>query len=372
MPMVTRGRAVRDRYSPRVPSTADTARVGTNILEVPPERRTFASEARTVPPTAIHQAAILALFAGVIGLASDLGSTGSAAFHHVPILLDVCTAALGAALWPLAPHGALRKWLGPALPLIAFTMVALNDVLGTTAPAVVGGWILIVFVWVGLWFPRGSTVALVPFAVAAYVLPLLYGAPRSHSDLLATAILMPIAVLVGEVVASRSAALRQTNERQQELLSNLGRASLTDPLTGIGNRRLGDMLVETLAADDAVVMLDLDNFKAVNDRYGHPAGDEVLRALGAHLKACLRGNDAAARVGGEEFLLVLRGLDGRAAEVAERVVRQWREGSPAATLSAGVAVHHPGMLPSRTYARADQALYAAKAAGRDRVVEDPH
>jgi diguanylate cyclase (GGDEF)-like protein len=331
------------------------------------ERRRASTQALVVPATAIRQGAAITLFAGAIGIANDLGSGGWAALHQVPTFLDTCTFLVGLLFWPLANQPFLRKSLAISLPFIALTLVALNDAVGVSQPAVVGAWIVIVFVWVGLWFPPIAVGLLLPFAVAAYILPLLNGAPRTKSDLVAAVILMPMAVLVGSVVARRSEELREALHSQEQLLSNMAQSNLTDPLTVVGNRRLGDNLIESLSPSDAVVMLDLDHFKKVNDQYGHPAGDEVLKALGGHLRSFLRGTDAVARVGGEEFILVLRGAGGRAVDVAERVVQTWRATSPLTTISAGVAVHQSGSQPSRTYAKADEALYAAKESGRDRV-----
>ncbi len=83
-------------------------------------------------------------------------------------------------------------------------------------------------------------------------------------------------------------------------------ASLQDELTGLGNRRGASAALSRVAPGDAIVMLDLDNFKRVNDEFGHAAGDDVLRRLGAFLREMVREGDACARYGGEEFVLVLR------------------------------------------------------------------
>lgn len=359
-----RGRQRHDATGPPRPSDDTDAR------EATPDRRADSSAQWLLPTAAIVQAATITLVAGVVGLVNDVASDGLSAFRHSSTLLDACTAALGVALWVIAHRHTRRRWFTPSLPLVAFAIVALNDAIGSTAPAVVGAWIVIVFVWVGLWLPRLAQYLLVPPAVAAYVIPLFAGAPRTPSDLPALAVLMPMALLVGNVVSAQSARLRRTVHDQHELLGEMGRANLTDPLTGVGNRRLGDILVDTLAVDDAIVMLDIDHFKDVNDRLGHAAGDDVLRQFGEHLTRNLRRNDGAARMGGEEFMLVVRGLRGRSVEVAERVVSGWRDLAPAATVSAGVAVRRRGEAATVTYDRADAALYRAKESGRDRVVAE--
>jgi diguanylate cyclase (GGDEF)-like protein len=128
-------------------------------------------------------------------------------------------------------------------------------------------------------------------------------------------------------------------------------------------------LLDSLQPGDAVVLIDLDHFKAVNDSDGHAAGDTVLVALADHLRRCVRDADLIARYGGEEFVVVLRDAGMHAGHAAERLMEEWRRVGPRTTYSAGVAVHRPDAGPALTLARADAALYAAKHMGRDRVAE---
>jgi len=144
-------------------------------------------------------------------------------------------------------------------------------------------------------------------------------------------------------------------------------ASMRDPLTGVGNRRQGDLLLSQVKPGDAVALLDLDHFKSINDRFGHAAGDEVLVALAKFLDRSLRDGDAVARYGGEEFIVVLRQAGENARSAVERLAAGWRRTEPVATFSAGVAVHTADRAPERTLAFADEALYDAKDAGRDCV-----
>jgi two-component system, cell cycle response regulator len=130
-----------------------------------------------------------------------------------------------------------------------------------------------------------------------------------------------------------------------------------------------------------VLVVDLDHFKAFNDRYGHPAGDEALRAFAAILRDTLREDDVVARYGGEEFVAYLPGLDrAAAAEVAERVRSRTASSIVAIgpgqtariTVSVGVAVGpEDGSDRASLLRAADQRLYEAKAAGRDRVAGGP-
>lgn len=150
----------------------------------------------------------------------------------------------------------------------------------------------------------------------------------------------------------------------------LTRDATTDPLTGLLNRRALGRVLGRLQAGSAVAVLDLDYFKALNDEHGHAAGDEVLTAFGAFLRAQLRFGDHGARVGGEEFVVAFPGSDAaQVADVLHRLRRQWAHDRPwAVTFSAGVAELTPGERVLDLLDRADHALYDAKHLGRDRVV----
>jgi diguanylate cyclase (GGDEF)-like protein len=158
----------------------------------------------------------------------------------------------------------------------------------------------------------------------------------------------------------------------------------TDALTGCKNRRAG-MEALTQAArlaghggpPLAILMIDLDHFKRINDRHGHQVGDDVLRAVGSALADALRDRDVVMRYGGEEFLAAISGADETTIlAVAERVrarIRALRVPDGAGctvplTTSVGAAVWGAGDSAESLIGRADEALYEAKAAGRDRVV----
>ena len=154
--------------------------------------------------------------------------------------------------------------------------------------------------------------------------------------------------------------------------------AMTDALTDLMNRRA---LFERFAAGalpegSAVVMFDLDHFKSVNDQLGHAAGDQVLKIFARLLHDAARPGDAAARLGGEEFCLVLEAAPGRsAAAIAETIRAAFEttalalcEGRLVTTVSAGVAISAAGGEPfDDVLRRADDALYRAKSAGRNRV-----
>lgn len=182
------------------------------------------------------------------------------------------------------------------------------------------------------------------------------------------------ALLVGQaIVALENARLHRIVERQ----------ALVDGLTGLANRRHAEeaLAIELTRASRfgtplSLVVADLDSFKAVNDRYGHPSGDAVLRELADVLRDSVREIDLPARWGGEEFVLLLPSTDTvGAAQVAERVRRSLAErtivspdGEPMRiTASFGVASYPPARSARELVAAADSALYEAKRAGKDRV-----
>jgi diguanylate cyclase (GGDEF)-like protein len=180
-----------------------------------------------------------------------------------------------------------------------------------------------------------------------------------------------------------AAVVRVLTERNDRLVHTLHAEARNDPLTGLLNRRGFDerMTAELARASRsaeniAVVTFDIDRFKQINDTAGHEAGDHVLVRVGATLREHARAADVVARVGGEEFAVVLPGCTGgEAAAVAERIRKQLAgappAGVPAATVSAGVAAARAPADLSRLLRASDAALYAAKQAGRNRVALAP-
>ena len=153
-------------------------------------------------------------------------------------------------------------------------------------------------------------------------------------------------------------------QREDALIAVAGR----DPLTGLFNRRKIDEQYDRLRAGDDVIVLDLDHFKVVNDTLGHAAGDEALVSLARCIEGALRAKDWAGRLGGEEFIIVVRdGNHGGAASVMRRLRAAWAATDPPTTFSAGIATHAIGNAPRQTLAWADEAMYLAKRNGRDRI-----
>lgn len=248
------------------------------------------------------------------------------------------------------------------------------------------------------WFPEASgdyqlllwLLALVPAFLLAYYRGWI-GVSIALLAGMATLSLVQVAVLLLDistdwvlllcVVAayiSISLCIGVVSELLHQERASAERLALLDDLTEIPNRRLADIFLEKEFAAArrgrglAVVLFDIDRFKAFNDRHGHAAGDAALRAFVRVLRSRTRQMDLSARYGGEEFIAILSGGTAAAAERFAENVRQALEDEPPAasrmTVSAGIAEFDEAMEePADLIAAADDALYRAKSDGRDRV-----
>ena len=178
-------------------------------------------------------------------------------------------------------------------------------------------------------------------------------------------------------------ALSHALAEQATLREELERVARTDPLTGLPNRRAFDEHLRWLVAQAhrsqrpaALLLLDVDHFKKVNDRYGHAVGDQVLRALARPTDVAIRQSDLFSRWGGEEFALLLVDTDEAGALVFAEKLRLANRATPIPTtagpipltVSIGIALLDEGLSADDWIRRADEALYTAKRLGRDRVV----
>jgi two-component system cell cycle response regulator len=189
-----------------------------------------------------------------------------------------------------------------------------------------------------------------------------------------------------ELVARVRLQLRRKRyaDRLRETVRDSMIHAVTDPLTGAYNRRYANTHLETIVercrdrgAELAIMALDLDRFKSINDTFGHATGDSVLREFARRLQASVRGMDIVARMGGEEFMVVMPDASaGSASAIAERVRRAIadapfqisRSGETTdVTVSIGYAVLRPCESVFELVERADRALYASKNAGRNRA-----
>lgn len=333
------------------------------------------------------------LLVGVILLALDLRrwplTAGPAWLAARSLLADVWGVAL--MLFPLnvapgvfvdiryVPGALMTLLLGPGWGALALALPALWRVgiggAGVPAALIAGASILLSAGVV--WRAAGSSVFLswrwwwaapLIFSLNSLVLLLFPG-----GQALVQRVYLPVLIVhclglwaAQGVVGMRARHLAQT--------SALRREAYLDALTGVSNRRQFDLDLARLEAGAQLVMLDIDYFKQVNDRLGHAEGDRVLREVARTLAHSLRAQDHVYRVGGEEFALILTGLDAtQGCAVTQRCldgVRTLSAGGQTVTLSAGWSQVQPGEPPERALARADAALYRAKSAGRDRLVMD--
>lgn len=174
----------------------------------------------------------------------------------------------------------------------------------------------------------------------------------------------------------------------QKDLDDARRASLVDPLTKVANRKGFDdrLMQEVRAASEqnralSLAIMDIDHFKRFNDTFGHQTGDQVLRLVAMTVKSSIKGSDLVARYGGEEFAAILphTGLDGakavaenirKAVHAKQLLKRSTNENLGRLTISIGVAQWRSGEDASRLIERADECLYGAKRAGRNRVIAE--
>jgi diguanylate cyclase (GGDEF)-like protein len=318
--------------------------------------------------TATGQAALLFALAGMLGLVSEL-LLASADARTGSVAVNLCALAFAVALY-VAPWERLPASASLVAVPVAFGLVAAGQRVAPGAPTVYGVWFVVVFAWIGFWHPPRTAMAFAPLAAFAYVLPFVGVITTPRDAIASVTIAIPAGAILGEVLASKMGAIHQTQRELVEARNLLERANLTDDLTGLGNRRRSNSLLDSMQPGDGLLLLDLDHFKRVNDTFGHAEGDRVLSVLGEFLRSAVRDADTVARFGGEEFLIVLRGAGNEVGDAAARLLGRWREQQVGVTLSAGVAVHVAGRGPSDTFQAADAALYEAKDQGRDRVVQE--
>jgi diguanylate cyclase (GGDEF)-like protein len=226
--------------------------------------------------------------------------------------------------------------------------------------------------WVGYLVSAGSLVLM------AWSDPVLEG----KLALAFSCMMAVMAYLASEVTALR-VAFERRRERLNEAMAQLSEIAMRDELTGLYNRRyIMDVLSRQKGLADrghlpfTLCYCDLDHFKRINDRYGHQVGDRVLCDFAEVANSVVRSVDFVARLGGEEFLLVLVGADEEVAErVAARLCERTRflamipqDPDYRQTVSVGLAAFQPGERVEDVIQRADRALYSAKARGRDQIV----
>ncbi len=274
--------------------------------------------------------------------------------------------------------------LAAALPLTTYAIF--SDSAAPYMPSLPMTFLVLPFVmWAAIRFRQREVTTLIAAVCAIAIYFTItgrgpFGAESLNASLLLLLAFMSTVAVTGlvlnAVVRERGRAMASLSEALRELREQ----AITDPLTGLHNRRfLQDYLPRELArarrrgTPVAILMIDLDHFKRINDISGHAAGDSVLARIGALLKRHIRTSDVACRYGGEEFLLVLpeTALDG-ARSKAEQIrasVERDRSARLGVTASFGVALFPDHAAdPDALTGAADRAMYEAKARGRNRVV----
>jgi diguanylate cyclase (GGDEF)-like protein len=255
-----------------------------------------------------------------------------------------------------------RRWHDRALltvPLGAWACLAVLGLISHGQAAPYAGYSALLFLYIGLTQRPWTSLALLPVALLVHVV--MWGGLSAE-----LAARLPISVTVWVATAEVVARYRvQTGAA----FAGLERRAHVDPLTGCGNRYDLSRMLAALRPGDAVLLLDLDHFKRLNDTAGHSAGDDVLRQTGALLRQVARRQDSTIRYGGEEFLVLLPGAgEAGATSFDARLRAAWAAVQPDVTFSTGIAVVDAATTGGAVaLAHADEALYAAKAAGRARA-----
>jgi diguanylate cyclase (GGDEF)-like protein len=350
------------RVRPSVgPTASDTAKESLVAIRDNARRERLIDMELRLRPYRFACFAILAL--GLAAFSSELGW-----WWAVPLVVGLAGFAVADSFMRSSDRPAI--WVAAAwgmLPLLLADAVVTTG--GAESPALM--WFALPAVTLGARFePRGIA------AGTTYILALLGLSTFGLDAAVASAHAQEVCAAAGLVLCTviLSGALVESDRAHR-------RRSTLDPLTGLFNRnaleqRLAELDGQPTSEEEglshALLLCDLDHFKRVNDQLGHAAGDAVLQDVAYAMRAALRAGDSIYRVGGEEILVVLPGAAETAAvEIAERLRDAVRERQPVGvevTVSIGVAVARPGPLDTEELiGRADAALYAAKAGGRDRI-----
>jgi diguanylate cyclase (GGDEF)-like protein len=267
-----------------------------------------------------------------------------------------------------APWERLPAWMQAVPAMAPFLMVALIRSAESSTESAYTPVVLLPIFWFALYGTRGQLLISVFLVGATLAVP----SPAVEGD--NYPVTEPGAALLWMVIAGIAGFTVSELVRQREALEvRLARLAHTDALTGLPNRRAwDDELSRELGGADrtnaplCAALLDLDHFKEFNDRHGHQAGDQHLRAAAASWRERLRVNDLIARYGGEEFAVL---LNGTGLDEATEVIEGLRASVPRGeSVSAGIAEWDREESGMELVARADRALYEAKRSGRDRTI----
>lgn len=298
--------------------------------------------------------------AGLIATANWLLSGGYEQ-HLLALVIAVGMVAVASAV-PLLLRGH-RTVIG--YPFVLFAGLGALGAVSSSLGTAFAGLITIAFIYLGLTGSRRVVLFALAPAVGCWML--VNGAAGGRVPD-AAAVRLPIAVVIWATVGI---LLSQHTDRMKQTASSLHDQAFRDPLTGLHNRRALAELSKWVTPGDALVLLDLDHFKRVNDTQGHIGGDALLSEFATLLSDSLRVGDSALRYGGEEFLLFLPATaTGQVRGILDRLHATWEASNPITTFSAGAAVITAEHGIIEAMGLADQRLYAAKEAGRNCSVVD--
>jgi diguanylate cyclase (GGDEF)-like protein len=337
-----------------------------------PEDNAVAAKIRRDQQTRLLRVALalMAVYGAAIGLLNLflLSSPGLA-------VLDLAAMGLSGAAWIyLRLTGQLRRASWLAIGVLAALLLSYTVLARGAAYSLVWVTVLPPLAFFLLGSRAGGLVS------AAFSLVVVVYLVFAYPDLEMRPFDLPAFLNLTEVLLAHWLIFRFTERCREAAYAQLGAYARVDGLTGLLNReqldadlRQGFGLAGRSGRPLAIALLDLDHFKAVNDLHGHPTGDEVLVIVARILDEVVRGTDRAGRWGGEEFLVMLPDTGEAGAQAVGEKIRAAIEAGPypgglAVTASIGIAVTGRGIAtPEALVSRADRALYAAKAAGRNRV-----
>ncbi len=306
------------------------------------------------------------------------------ATRHAPgLTIGGCVLITALAVW-LVVSPAPPRWVWAAYPFVATALIAVLDLSSRDAGVTAQVFLFFPVLYAGAQLQRSAAVAICAAAVAAELTLTLALLPASTA--------LVDAGFVSATLLTTALLLVHSAERTDSLIAKLERQAAIDPLTGLLTRRVLDSAAAsalTSAASDggtALLLIDIDHFKSINDVHGHPAGDTVLKEIGGILSRVSRRTDVVSRMGGDEIAVLLPGCSLGASteratmilnavhqhifDVTEQSMASEAETSTLLRLTVSIGIAH---LPTHArdlralYAAADSSLYSAKRKGRAQV-----
>jgi len=293
-------------------------------------------------------------------------------WHLGPLIAAALLTVVIAALAAFAPWERLPATARPALAFGYLIVVALLRVAG--GPSGVAPVALLCVFWIGLCGTRRQLWCMLAAITIVFVLPLIIGGPADDPPGAWRAALLFIAVsgLIGATLQALVAHVRDQHLEHDRLLDQMHNMAHTDALTGLRNRRAWELELQRGLAHASrsgeplsLAVIDIDNFKDINDQRGHAEGDSLLIETARRWSEVLRAEDVLARIGGDEFALLMPACTERDAAT---VIGRMRARTPTPySCSVGLAAWDRTESEHRLLQRADAALYQAKRNGRDRI-----